>query len=94
MHSITVGKWRTKASGAMQVASGPHGREKIHYEAPTYDRLHKEMSRFIKWFNASSQIDLVIKSAVAHFWFVTNKPNNLQQPMLKVVPLTSRPNML
>lgn len=74
MHFITVGTGRTKASGPMQVVSGPYGREKVHYEAPAYDRLKKEMAQFIKWFNAPSETDLVIKSALAHFWFVTIHP--------------------
>lgn len=71
---ITVAEWRTEASGVMQVVSGAYGREKIHYEAPSYDRLKKEMTRFIKWFNASPETDLIIKSALAHFWFVTIHP--------------------
>lgn len=74
MQRITVGKWRTEDSGVMQVVSGPFGREKVHYEAPTYDRLKKEMSWFMSWFNNSFEFDLVIKSAVAHFWFVTIHP--------------------
>jgi len=74
MQRITVGGWRTKASGPMQVVSGPIGRESVHYEAPTCDRLKKEMARFLKWFNASPETDLVIKSALAHFWFVTIHP--------------------
>jgi Fic family protein len=74
MQRITVGGWRTKQSGAMQVISGPIGREKIHYEAPPHDRLKKEMARFIKWCNTASDTDPVIKSAMAHFWFVTIHP--------------------
>jgi Fic family protein len=74
MQRITVGGWRTKASGPMQVVSGAIGREWVHYEAPTYDRLKKEMARFFKWFNASPETDPVIKSALAHFWFVTIHP--------------------
>lgn len=73
-HRIAVGEWRTEASGAMQVVSGPYGREKVHYEAPDYKRMKKEMSGFIKWFNNNQKIDLVIKSALAHFWFVTIHP--------------------
>ena len=34
MNKITVGAWRTKQSGPMQVVSGPIGRERVHYEAP------------------------------------------------------------
>lgn len=74
LQRITVGGWRTKESGLMQVVSGPYGREKVHYEAPSYERLKKEMPSFIKWYNTPSEIDPVIKSAIAHFWFVTIHP--------------------
>lgn len=74
MQRITVAGWRSKESGAMQVVSGPYGREKVHYEAPSHERLKKEMARFIKWCNAPSGIDPVVKSALAHFWFVTIHP--------------------
>lgn len=74
MQFITVGRWRTETSGPMQVVSGPHGREKVHFEAPSFNRLKKEMAQFIKWFNSSSETDLIIKSALAHFWFVTIHP--------------------
>jgi Fic family protein len=74
MHRITVGPWRTKESGAMQVVSGPIGREKVHFEAPGHERLKKEMAAFLKWFNAKEDADLVLKSALAHFWFVTIHP--------------------
>lgn len=74
MHRITVGNWRSGESGPMQVVSGPIGREKVHYEAPVHDRLEAEMSRFLIWFDAKSGTDLVFKSALAHFWFVTIHP--------------------
>ena len=74
MRKIIVGAWRTKESGPMQVVSGPMGREWVHYEAPTYGQLKKEMARFLKWFNAASETDPVIRSALAHFWFVTVHP--------------------
>jgi len=74
MQRITVGGWRTEASGPMQVVSGAYGHEKVHYEAPSYERLDKEMTQFLEWFNGASELDLVIKSAVAHFWFVTIHP--------------------
>ncbi len=74
LQKITVGAWRKKESGAMQVVSGPIGREKVHSEAPSHDRLKGEMSAFLKWFNEKSETDLVLKSALAHFWFVTIHP--------------------
>ena len=74
MHRITVGAWRGESSGPMQVVSGPAGREKIHFEAPAYERLEAEMDRFVRWFNNSQNMDLVIKSSLAHFRFITIHP--------------------
>lgn len=71
MHRVTIGAWRTSA---MQVVSGPTGREKVHFEAPEAERLNVEMSLFIKWFNESSMVDPVLKAGIAHFWFVTIHP--------------------
>ncbi|HEY3913212.1 MAG TPA: Fic family protein [Verrucomicrobiae bacterium] len=76
MHRITVGGWRTDASGPMQVVSGPIGREKVHYQAPAADGLKEEMLRFLEWCNGAREIDPVIKSALAHFWFVTIHPSD------------------
>ncbi|MBI4357320.1 MAG: Fic family protein [Gammaproteobacteria bacterium] len=74
IYPITVGAWRTEKSGIMQVVSGAYGHEKVHYEAPSHDRLRKEMCRFINWFNTQPKTDLVLRSAVAHFWFVAIHP--------------------
>ncbi len=74
MKRMKVGGWRTRASGAMQVVSGPIGREKVHFEAPDADRLGAEMPRFLSWFNAEPTTDPVLKAGIAHFWFVTIHP--------------------
>jgi Fic family protein len=74
MRRINVGAWRTGDAGPMQVVSGPIGREKVHYEAPAAERLETEMESFLQWFAAPSEIDPVLKAAVAHFWFVTIHP--------------------
>jgi Fic family protein len=74
MTKIIVGAWRDDASGPMQVVSGPHGRERIHYQGPAADRLEDEMKRFLEWFNGDAPIDPVLKAAVAHLWFVTIHP--------------------
>jgi Fic family protein len=71
---ITVGAWRTAASDPMQVVSGPFGRERIHFEAPEGTRLKKEMAAFLDWFNSSIEMDPVLKSGIAHMWFVTIHP--------------------
>ena len=71
---ITVGDWRTEASGPMQVVSGAYGREKVHFEAPDALRLDGEMGSFLEWFEQEKAIDPVLKAAVAHLWFVTIHP--------------------
>ncbi len=71
---ITVGAWRTAASGVMQVVSGPLGNEKVHFEAPPADRLELEMAAFLEWFEKKHVMDPVVKAALAHFWFVTIHP--------------------
>jgi len=74
MGRITVGGWRPNEAGAMQVVSGPIGREKVHFEAPAAERLDSEMTALLGWFNAAPPLDPVLKAAVAHFWFVTIHP--------------------
>lgn len=74
MSRIVVGAWRTEESGPMQVISGPYGKEKVHYEAPAFDRLEDEMAAFLDWFEKGPTIDPVLKAAVAHLWFVTIHP--------------------
>jgi Fic family protein len=58
----------------MQVVSGPVGRERVHYEAPSADRLGHEMKTFLEWLEGTMPADLVLKSALAHLWFVTIHP--------------------
>lgn len=74
MFKITVADWRKDTTGAMQVVSGAAGKEKIHFQAPEAELIEKEIHRFLKWFNGKDNIDLVIKAAVAHLWFVTIHP--------------------
>lgn len=71
---ITVADWRKDTTGPMQVVSGAVGREKVHFQAPGADLIETEMNRFLKWFNENDKIDLVIKAAIAHLWFVTIHP--------------------
>lgn len=74
MHLITVGGWRKAESGAMQVVSGPIGRETVHFEAPEAKRLGHEMQDFLTWFNKQHSVDPVLKAGIAHLWFVTIHP--------------------
>ncbi len=71
MYKIDVGCYR---KGEMQIVSGPMGKEKIHYQAPPPEQVKYEMDRFLEWFNHNTKIDLVVKSAIAHFWFIIIHP--------------------
>ena len=73
LNRITVGAWRTDETEPMQVVSGPPGRERVHFQAPTAARIELEMKRFLEWFPAPA-IDPVLKAGVAQFWFVTIHP--------------------
>ena len=74
MYKITVGDWRKDTTGPMQVVSGALGKEKVHFQAPDAAIVENEMNLFLDWFNNDSRIDLVLKAAIAHLWFVTIHP--------------------
>ncbi len=74
MRRITVGGWRTLDADPMRVVSGFTGKEKVHFEAPSADRLAKEMRTFLTWFGKKDGIDPVLKAGMAHLWFVTIHP--------------------
>lgn len=71
MHRIDTGCYR---NGEMQVVSGPMGKEKIHFQAPSANVVKKEMNEFLDWFNTKTDIDGVLKAAIAHFWFIIIHP--------------------
>lgn len=68
---IRVGAWRM---GPVQVVSGRMGKEIIHFEAPSADRVDQEMTIFLHWLNTENRIDSLLKAALAHLWFVTIHP--------------------
>jgi len=72
IYKITVADWRK--AGPMQIVSGSIGKEKVHYEAPKSERVPGEMNLFLKWFENENEIDLVLKAAIAHLWFITIHP--------------------
>lgn len=74
MSRIRVGEWRDDSAGPMQVVSGPMGRERVHYQAPAAERISREMSAFLAWFNDKGETDAVLKAGIAHLWFVTIHP--------------------
>jgi len=74
MTKIRTGAWRDDRTGPMQVISGPIGKEKVRFEAPSANRLDAEVEAFLTWFNSKIEIDPVLKAGVAQLWFVTIHP--------------------
>jgi len=70
MYKIDIGQYR---KNPMQVVSGGIGHEKIHYEAPAFERIQNEMSKFLEWINSATG-DILVNAAIAHLWFVTIHP--------------------
>lgn len=73
MYKIRAGKWR--GIQPMRVVSGPVGREIVHFEAPSTDRIPTEIDHFLEWWNESrDHLEGLLRSAIAQFWFVTIHP--------------------
>lgn len=68
---IEVGQYRTNEE---HIVSGMFGRERIHYIAPSPERVEEEMEKFLCWFNKPESVNSVVRSAIAHFWFVSIHP--------------------
>lgn len=68
---INLGKFRDYDD--MQIISGPIGKEKVHYVGLPSDRIKNDINALLQYIN-NSENDIFIKSALAHFWFVTIHP--------------------
>ena len=71
---IQVGVLRDDLQGPMQVVSGGLGKENIHFQAPPANTLNDQLDLFLTWFETKTQADPLIRSGIAHFWFVTIHP--------------------
>lgn len=74
LYKIIVADWRKDTTGPMQVVSGPLGKKKVHFQAPSADRIELEVKKFLDWFENEHGLDEVLKAAIAHLWFVTIHP--------------------
>ncbi|MBK8452894.1 MAG: Fic family protein [Thiofilum sp.] len=74
IYPIMVGLWRLPSSDPMQVISHYKGREHIHFQAPSAQRLESEMAVFLSWLESSTSLDPILKAGIAHFWFITLHP--------------------
>ena len=68
LYEIRVGQLRGEEP--MRIVSGPHQRERVHYEAPPRAGLEKQAQALLDWFNGESQrYDGVLRAGLAHLWF-------------------------
>ncbi|MGS2739983.1 Fic family protein [Sinomicrobium sp. M5D2P17] len=63
----------------MVIVSGSYGREVIHYEAPSSERVSSEMEQFVIWYDkyVTRSKDLkgaLVKTAIAHLYFESIHP--------------------
>jgi Fic family protein len=81
---IAVGRFRDHAD-AMQIVSGPLGREVVHYTAPPSAAVTAQMERLLDWFEATRPrsdaqrqqkggVDGITRAALAHLWFESIHP--------------------
>jgi len=70
MHKIRVAAYRNEE---MQVVSSKNYRDTVHYEAPLPTEVLAQMNEFLSWLNTSNENPL-LKSAIAHLWFVIIHP--------------------
>lgn len=71
MGPIRVGAWR---DGPMLVVSGPMGRQRLHFEGPTPERLPGEIAVFLRWLDQGQQADPLLRAGLAQLWFLTIHP--------------------
>lgn len=71
LDDINVGKFRDYDD--MEVVSGKHGKQKVHYRAVPHKRIEKDIADMLNYINTSKE-NPYVKSAKAHFWFVSIHP--------------------
>lgn len=73
IHAITVAQWREEYGDPMQVVSGMGDRLRVHFEGPPASRVESMMQQFFDWAEHEA-LDPIIKSGIAHLWFLTIHP--------------------
>jgi len=71
LRKITVGAYRLDE---ISIISGAISKEKVHYVAPSPERVPDEMEKYLKWFESEQKIDPYVKAGLAHLWFESIHP--------------------
>ncbi len=73
IRNLVIGDYRS-GGDPMQIVSGPHGRETVHYQAVASAAVRAEMHAFLEWFNRPAGIDGLLRAGLAHVWFESIHP--------------------
>jgi Fic family protein len=75
LRAVATGRYRSH-DDPMEIASGPIGRQKVHYVAPPSAAVRAEMHNFLEWFNGTrdTTLDGVLRAGLAHVWFESIHP--------------------
>jgi len=72
--TMESGKYRTHQE-PMQIVSHRFDSPRVFFEAPPSDDVHKEMTKFINWFNATRDSEPILgRAAIAHVYFESIHP--------------------
>ncbi|PHR55885.1 MAG: hypothetical protein COA44_09605 [Arcobacter sp.] len=73
-YPIHKGVYRHNKKEELRIISGTWEKEVLHYLAPPASKVEFEMNRFLLWLNTENKLDPIIKSAIAHIWFLLIHP--------------------
>jgi Fic family protein len=73
LRNLVVGEYR-RDDDPMQIVSGLHGREIVHYQAVAGSAVRAEMHAFLEWFNRTAELDGLLRAGLAHVWFESIHP--------------------
>ncbi len=73
-HPVRIASFRTEEEGEVKIISGTWHHEIVHYIAPPASTVNDQMQQLLTWINEEHQIDAIIKSAIAHLWFLLIHP--------------------
>ena len=71
---IAVGDWRTTEQIPCRLFPLPWNARGFISKRPDVERLERVTGSFQEWFEGDGSVDLVLKTGVAHPWFVTLHP--------------------
>jgi len=73
-YPIHQGVYRSDTKEGLKIISGTWEKEILHYLAPPANQVELEMNRLLLWINTEKSLNPVIKSAIAHIWFLLIHP--------------------